>query len=80
MCLLSTGIIMILYYVRRLELHFDLRHINTSLLHALFMFSWDGKRRKKKKRGGGILVCKPYDDGGMAMPDIFNFSSAMKIL
>ena len=48
MCLLSTGIIMVLYYVRRLELHFDLRHINTSLLHVLFMFSWDGKRRKIK--------------------------------
>ena len=69
MCLLSTDIIMVLYYVRRLELHFDLRHINTSLLHVLFMFSWDGKRRKIKLKikikvgGGGNLFVNPMTMG-----------------
>ena len=33
------------------------------------------KKKKKKK-----LICKPYDDGGMGMLNIFNFLSAMKIL
>ena len=41
-----------------------------------FQFLWDSKRSKVSKS----VVCKPCEDGGMNMLDVFKFLSAMKIL
>ena len=54
------------------------KHLFTSCIIYVFV-GWQEEKKKEKKKGK-ILVCKPYDDGGMDMPDIFNFSSAIKIL
>ena len=41
----------------------------------LFRFLWDGKTNRIKKS----TMCKPYEEGGLKMVDIFAFLSSLKI-
>ena len=40
-----------------------------------FQFLWNGKQNKIKKS----VVCKPYEDGGLRMIDVYSFLCSMKL-
>ena len=43
--------------------------------NVLFQFLWNGKRSKIKT----TVVCKPYEEGGFRMLDVYSFLTTMKL-